>query len=393
MGVLFLGKKPMKLGLLLPSAYMYEPLGAGKIFAPGQLFLDLGNELLRRGHRVILYSSTTLETQTDVIYGATSLIVSEPYAMKMRYVSEKSRALISRSRARWEHELDLTARAYADARMGKVDLIHSFLEFSAHYFCEATGVPSIYTVHDPLPDKKFLDYWRLQRFPNDRYVAISKSQATLLGQVVKVVGTVYNGIQPERFQFSPDMGEYLLFIGRFMPEKGVEDALLAAKEAGLPIILAGSKEYREVAYYKEHIEPYLSGQTVHEVGYMDGKRKAGLYSGTKALLFPIHWEEPFGMVMVEAMACGTPVIAYNRGSVPEIVRDGITGFIIDENDDDRSGKGSWVIKKQGVEGLIEAVRRIGEIDRTACRRHVEENFTVTRMAEGYEQIYNQVISS
>ena len=125
---------------------------------------------------------------------------------------------------------------------------------------------------------------------------------------------------------------------------------------------------------------------------MESSDLAKFYQNACAFLFPIHWEEPFGLVMIEAMACGTPVIAYNRGSVSEIVRDGVTGFIIEEEDRGNQGnRGNWVIKKTGIEGLVEAIKRIGEIDRASCRRHVEENFTMEKMVEGYEKVYKKIL--
>jgi glycosyltransferase involved in cell wall biosynthesis len=127
---------------------------------------------------------------------------------------------------------------------------------------------------------------------------------------------------------------------------------------------------------------------------MIGHVKYAFLGNARAFMFPIHWEEPFGLVMAEAMACGTPVIGYARGSVPEIVRDGVTGFIIDPPDGDGfpiSESGKWIIKKRGVEGLIEAIGRVREIDRAACRRHVEENFTVEKMVAGYEEVYKKII--
>ena len=118
------------------------------------------------------------------------------------------------------------------------------------------------------------------------------------------------------------------------------------------------------------------------------------------MLFPILWEEPFGMVMIEAMSCGTPVIAFNRGSVSEIVKDGVTGFIIDQDNENRSNKGKWIIKKKGVEGLTEAINKIYNMDnreydqmRHNCRRHVEENFTVEKMVDGYEGVYNRILNN
>ncbi len=378
----------MKIGLLLPSTLMYERYGREKIFAPHELFLDLADGLVGRGHRVRVYSSSDTRTRGVLVAGNDALAFQEPPAMKLRYVAPETKKLLARRDARWEYELDLTVKAYSDAKEGKIDLVHSFLEFSAHYFQEVTGVPTVYTIHDTAPDKEFLDYWRFRRFPHDHYVAISHSQARDFAPLVDIVDVVHHGIHASRYEANFETGEYVLFIGRYMPEKGVEDAIRAGIETGNLTVLAGSKEYREIAYYQKTIAPLVANSLVKEVGFLSGKRKIGLLAGAKALLFPIHWEEPFGMVMIEAMACGTPVIAYNRGSVPEIVRDGVTGFIIDPDDTPRPEKGSWRIRKQGVEGLVEAIKRISEIDRAACRKHVEENFTVEKMVEGYERVYS-----
>jgi glycosyltransferase involved in cell wall biosynthesis len=244
-----------------------------------------------------------------------------------------------------------------------------------------------------MPESQYLDYLRYQRFPTDKYIAISQSQAKALRTLVTVVGVVYNGIDISAYDFNRESGEYLLFVGRYMPEKGVKDAIDAALATNTQTILAGSKEYRALPYFKEYIEPAEKSGVIRDIGFVTGKKKSGLFGSAKALLFPIHWEEPFGMVMTEAMACGTPVIAYNRGSVSEIVHDGVTGFIIDEDDAERPNKGNWVIKKQGVEGLVEAIQRIGEIDRAKCRERVEEAFTVAHMVSGYEAVYKKILGS
>ncbi|MEK7587707.1 MAG: glycosyltransferase family 4 protein [Patescibacteria group bacterium] len=387
----------MKIGLLLPSALMYEPLSDGKIFAPKELFLDLADGLVARGHEVRVYSSSDTKTRATLVAGDDMLALGEPPAMKMRYVGVETKRLLARRDARWEYELDLTSRAYADARAGRLEIIHSFLEFSAHYFESASGTTTVYTLHDGLPQKNSLDAWRLRRFPHDAYVAISENQARNLGGLIDIAGVVYHGLHASRYEPNFQSGDYLLFIGRYMPEKGLEDALRVGMATGTLTVLAGSKEYQELAYFREKIAPLLSHPLVKQVGFLKGRRKAGLLAGAKALLFPIHWEEPFGLVMIEAMACGTPVIAYNRGSVSEIVRDGVTGFIVEpEPSPDHPNlpdHPDFVIKKRGIEGLVEAVRRIGEIDRAACRRHVEENFTVDKMVEGYERVYQKVLAS
>lgn len=382
----------MKIGLLLPSALMYEPLSDGKIFAPKELFLHLAKGLVRRGHRVRVYTSSDESYQGfDVITGEMGYLLSEPPLMKLRYTAEKTRRILAKNQARWEYEIDLTSQAYADARQGNIEIIHSFLEFSSHYFAKVSDIPTVYTVHDPFPDSQYLDYFRYLRFSTDQYVAISQFQANELKKIVNVAGVVYNGLDPFQCVVSDMPGEYLLFVGRYMPEKGVEDAVKVGIETKTLTILAGSREYKRLPYFQKTIVPYFDSGYIKDVGFMTAKQKNGLFGGAKALLVPIHWEEPFGMVMIEAMACGTPVIAYNRGSVSEIVRDGVTGFIIDPDLPNLPDHPDFVIKKRGIEGLVEAVRRIGEIDRVSCRRHVEENFTVEKMVEGYEKVYKKVL--
>jgi len=171
--------------------------------------------------------------------------------------------------------------------------------------------------------------------------------------------------------------------------KGHDVAIEAVKKAGATLQMASwvSDGVKKSAFYKEKIEPHIDGITIVVNNLIQGQTLGDFYGKAKALLFPIQWAEPFGLVMVEAMSTGTPVIAYNRGSVSEIVQDGVTGFIIDPDD---SINGNWIIKKKGVEGLVEAMGRIGEIDRHACRKVVEERFSTERMVEGYEKVYRKL---
>lgn len=384
----------MKIGLLLPSVLMYNQWSKEKIFAPKELFLNLANGLVSRGHSVRVYSSEDTKTHGELIFGDSILALEEPPAMKTRYVEEELKKTLARKDARMEYELDLTAKAFSDASKGIIDIIHSFLEFSAHYFNEVTQIPTVYTLHDTLPKKEYLDWWRFNRFPSHSYVAISNSQARELRTIInKIEDVVYHGINLKEYEFSSSQGDYLFFMGRYMQEKGLDDAIKVAIQINFSLVIAGSKEYEEIAFFKQVIAPLLSNNIVKQKEYLDSSAKINMIKNARAFLFPIKWEEPFGLVMVEAMACGTPVIAYNRGSVSEIVRDGLTGFIVDPDNEERPGKGTWIIKKQGIEGLVEAVRRIGEIDRAACRKHVEKNFTVEKMVEGYEKVYQKVLSS
>lgn len=216
---------------------------------------------------------------------------------------------------------------------------------------------------------------------------------------------VYNGTDPQFFTFDENKSrDYLLFVGRigsakndkgeFIDPKGVTKAIAAAEILKKPLKIVGSVE--DHTFYTTLLEQHLSEQ-IQLVGPVSSEqtqtREAvrDLYQGASALINPIQWEEPFGLVMVEAMTCGTPVIAFNRGSVPEIVKDGVTGFIVDPDDTDRPGKGSWIIKKQGIEGLVEAIARIPSIDRKACREHVQQHFTIQHMIDGYEKIYEAML--
>lgn len=386
----------MRIGLLSPSIYMSTTKYKDMIFAPRELVILLANGLVKRGHEVYLFTSPDIKTDAKIVAGDERLI-------KDSYIEEKMSSHPS-ERFKWasfynlkrNYEIDLTQRCYKMALKGKLDIIHSYHDTLAHFFDELIGFPTVYTLHDPLPtNKNSLIYWLLDKYTNQNYVSISNSFRQHPSLRLNFIQTVYHGLDLENYKQSLNKGEYLAFMGRMAPEKGLDSAITVAKEAKIPLKIATStvSANANVPYYKDIIEPIMHDSLVTFTGFMDKDAKCEFLGEAIGLIFPLQWEEPFGMVMIEAMACGTPVIAYNRGSVPEIVRDGVTGFIIDSDDEDRSGKGSWIIKKQGVEGLIEAVKRIGEIDRKACREHVEENFTVEKMVEGYEKVYRKILAS
>lgn len=283
------------------------------------------------------------------------------------------------------------------AQKAKIDVMHHFHSFGffAHFFEELTGIPTVYTLHDPMPTQDMFEYWMFRRFPTHKFISISDRQRGDLGE--HFVGTVYNGIDIDKYAFDPVGSSEYVTVGRLIEEKGASTALEVMQRLGGKLRIATwlSDRVRASSYYRDTVLPLVQSTGSELCDFMSSDDMVKLYQKARAFLFPIHWEEPFGMVMIEAMACGTPVIAYNRGSVSEIVRDGVTGFIIDPSDPshppDPSLSSRWIIKKRGIEGLVEAVGRIGEIDRAACRRHVEENFTVEKMVEGYERVYKKVL--
>lgn len=270
------------------------------------------------------------------------------------------------------------------------DIIHSHVEHVLLPFIQDIPIPVVSTIHGAgfMPQEKAI----FQSYPNAIFIALSEGAKRALSYI-HFSYVVHNGIRFNETVYNPNPSpiSYLIWMGRFSENKGVLDAIEAVKKAREALFLVGFEEKGQEEYF-EKVKHLVDGSGVCIVDkFIDKQTKYSFLGNAKAFLFPIHWEEPFGLMMPEAMACGTPVIAYNRGSVPEIVRDGFTGFIIDPNDEERLGKGTWVIKKKGIEGLIEAIKRIGEIDRSACRKHVEENFTVEKMVEGYEKVYNEIL--
>lgn len=390
----------MNIGLLCPSIYMSPSRFPDMIFAPRELAMWLADGLASRGHEVFFFTAPDVSTKAVIVPGDMGL---------MEDMKEEKLAAVGGERMKWasfytrkrNYELDLTERAYAMARDGKLDIIHSYHDTLAHFFDELTGFPTVYTLHDPLPSPGTLPYWLLEKFAHHRYVSISNAFRRHDSLKLNFIATVYHGVPNVpvvREKLSGD--SYLAFMGRMVPEKGVTDAIGLARRSGLPIHIATSdrEENTATVYFQKEVAPYVDSGVASLVGFMDAKQKIAFLSGARAFVFPIHWEEPFGMVMIEAMACGTPVVAYNRGSVSEIVRDGVTGYIVEDDDNTTNTTNTtnkqinkWTIKKRGIEGLVEAVKRIGEIDHAACRRHVEEHFTVEKMVEGYERVYKKVL--
>src|SRR6266478_91145 len=187
--------------------------------------------------------------------------------------------------------------------------------------------------------------------------------------------TIYHGLPNDLFRFYPDRGAYLAFLGRISPEKGADRAIEIAKRVDMPLKIAAKVDRADRRYFKRVVEPLLNDPHVEWVGEISDQQKNKFLGNAYALLFPIDWPEPFGLVMIEAMACGTPVIAYRGGAVPELVEPGQTGFIV-----------------EGLEDAVEAVRRVAQLSRKRCREVFEQRFTATRMAHDYVQQFERLIA-
>jgi glycosyltransferase involved in cell wall biosynthesis len=252
-----------------------------------------------------------------------------------------------------------------------VDIVHDHT-LAGPLTAMGRDVPTVATAHGPV-DGAIGDYYR-QLGDALSLVAISQAQRAMAPDL-NWVGTVYNGVDVATFPFQEEKEDLVLFVGRFNPDKGAHLAIDAARAAGRPIVLAGKvNEPAEEEYFEQAIRPCL-GPEVTYVGEVDAAGKRELYAKAACLVFPVRWPGPFGMVMIEAMACGTPVVALNSGSVPEVVVDGTTGIVC-----------------EGVTELPAAIQKAGRLRPAACRDHVVENFDLTVVAEGYENVYRTVIA-
>jgi glycosyltransferase involved in cell wall biosynthesis len=252
-----------------------------------------------------------------------------------------------------------------------IDVVHDH-SLAGPLTARGRKVPTVMTAHGPCAGDMATYYRALSNNNDANLVAISQSQRSLAPDV-HWVGTVYNALKAADYPFRRDKDDFVLFMGRMSPDKGAHLAIDAARSAGRRIVLAGKiKEEIEHTYFEAEVKPRLGGDAEF-IGEANMTAKKELYASAQCLVFPIRWDEPFGLVMIEAMACGTPVVALNRGSVPEVIVDGVTGFI-----------------RTDPEELPAAINAAGTIDPLACRHHVEERFDVSTMAAGYEHVYARV---
>lgn len=251
------------------------------------------------------------------------------------------------------------------------DVIHSHLDYLTLPFTRLTATPTVLTLHGRLDRPEVRSVFG--RYTEADYVSISDDQRRPLPNL-NWVATVHHGLDVESFRFYPKAGDYLCFVGRMCAEKRPDLAIEVAKRTGVKLKIAAKVDHKEEPYFKHEIEPLLDHPLIEWLGEVDEAQKRRLMGGALALIMPIDWPEPFGMVFIEALACGTPVITCPRGSVPEILKDGLTGF---------SGC--------TVEELVEAVRKVRDISRHACRAYAQRRFDTRRMALEYMNVYAKVL--
>ena len=314
----------------------------------------LTDELVRRGHEVTLFASgdsISLAKLTSV----------HPRALRLdRTIKDYS-----------VYEMLNLASVYERAE--EFDIIHSHVGHGTLAYANLVTTPTVHTLHGIFtPDnEKIFSFAKKQP-----YVNISDAQREpRLG--LNYLATVYNGIDVSSYEFhaQPENPPYLAFLGRMSPEKGAHLAIEIAKETGWRLKMAGKVDVVDVEYFEKEIKPHIDGKQIEYLGEANHTQKNALMGGAVATLFPITWREPFGLVMVESMASGTPVIAIKLGSTEEVISHGKTGFLCNN-----------------IQECISAIDQVTELDRYACRQHVENIFSVKHMTDGYEAVYQQVIA-
>ncbi|MEH1963994.1 MAG: glycosyltransferase family 4 protein [Nostoc sp.] len=341
----------MKIAQLAPLWERVPPPAYGGIELVVGLLTD---ELVRRGHEVTLFASgdsISLAKLTSV----------HPRALRLDPTIKDFSI----------YEMLNLASVYERAE--EFDIIHSHIGHGALAYANLVTTPTVHTLHGIFtPDnEKMFSFGKKQP-----YVNISNSQREpRLG--LNCIATVYNGIDVSSYNFhsQPEDPPYLAFLGRMSPEKGAHLAIEIAKEAGWHLKMAGKIDAVDVEYFEKEIKPHIDGKQIEYLGEANHAQKNTLMGDAVATLFPITWREPFGLVMIESMASGTPVIAMKLGSTEEVISHGETGFLCND-----------------IQECISAIDRVIELDRYACRQYVENLFSVEHMTDGYEAVYQQIIT-
>jgi glycosyltransferase involved in cell wall biosynthesis len=360
----------MRVAMMVRS-YLASPTPNDIAYSPTTVAMAIAEGLAAKGHSITFFGpeGTRLEGVTVETCNVRPLATTQQQLYELVAVTDLFQDYIPSL-----YDQYMVKTMFERAAAGEFDILVFHHPESAMGFAQLyPNVPVLYVTHDYL-DEKRRHVIEMHHSINQHFVSISDSQRRDAPDL-PYTATVYNGIDTDVFSFHDTAEDYLMFVGRIVPEKGLKEAVQVAIKTDRRLIIVGQVSPVTQWYFDEHVKPYLSDKILY-LGLIDKEQLARYYQKAAALLVPIRWEEPFGLTMAEAMSCGTPVIAFRRGSVPEVVKDGKTGFIVENTAE-----------------MIGAIENIGKISRQDCRTHVEKNFTKTRMVNNYEKVLLNLITN
>lgn len=338
----------------------------------------LTEELVRRGHEVTLFAPGDSKTSAKLVAPFPRSLTSQemdklfsPLALKLF----------------WMHSLPSFYHAItAFEKAGEFDIIHDHFHYIGLLFSNLVKTPVVHTYHGDLStaQKSPIEKLLFEKYKDQPWTAISESQKRNSQVPLNFIATIHHGVPIEKFSYNETPQDYLVWLGRITPKKGLQYAIEVAKRLAKPLKIAGVVHPRDEEFFQKEIKPHIDEKLIFFVGPLALPEKVNLLRNARALLYPVTWEEPFGLVMIEAMATGTPAVAFVNGAVPEVVKNQETGYLVSQD--------------KGLEGLVEATQKIYSASTSAyremrikARKHVEENFTVEKMVDKYEEVYSKLI--
>lgn len=341
---------------LPPQSVFYAPLWIAYYTAEG---------LAEKGHDVFYFGSKESKLKNSKLISFNFKAIK--YNKDIKPLLSKANELVVNF-----YEQMMISRIYQMNQKVKFDIIHIHPYRRCLPMALLAKTPTVITIHDPIVGFNKCQLAETKSIPQVNLISISDAQRKPLPGL-NYAATVYHGIDLDKFKFNPKPKDYFVAAGRFVPEKGIDLAIKIARKAGVKLKIAGGPAKGD--YFDKKIKPYLN-KNIEYVGMIDYLKMGDFYSKAKGLLSPLQWEEPFGLFFIEAMACGTPVITFDRGSAKEVVKDRETGFIVND-----------------VSEGARAIKKIGQIDREKCRERVESHFSIKQMVDGYERAYFSIIKN
>jgi len=368
----------MRIAQIAPPWVSVPPKGYGGV---ERIVSQLTEELVRRGHEVTLFASGDSQTSAHLSAYYPQAIGNDGY--------KKGNAFTT-----------LLHAFPAFIASSSFDIIHSHDPMTL-FFGSLSHTPFVHTIHgsvmaDEIDKGKREVYAACSRLP---YISISNDQRNGFPEL-QYIATVYNGVELNEFTYSEKKGTYVAWFGRITPKKGVIEAIRVARNVGIPLKIAAVVDPIDREFFDRFVKPEIDNVSIQFIGELKGSKRSEFLAHASALLFPVRWHEPFGLVMVESMACGTPVIATNIGSPSEIVDDDVTGYIVEGSAwDVTKPLSEWHEDTVGIAHMEKALRTLVSLDsgsymamRKASRKRVEEKFTVQAMVDGYEAVYKKLLN-